>query len=136
MPFDPTKPVQTRDGRKARIVCFDKKGDKPLVVLIEDPTGKNENYNFNYADGKAEYPNNDLVNVPERVVRYVNVPIPGSPVEKHLRKNLVNSPSYSTARSRSFDFEPFDTPSFKGSDWSTVKLTFEDGKLISSEVIR
>ena len=29
------KPVCTRDGRKARIICFDAKGDYPIVALIE-----------------------------------------------------------------------------------------------------
>ena len=27
------KPVCTRDGRKARIICFDAEGNKPLIVL-------------------------------------------------------------------------------------------------------
>lgn len=30
------KPVCTRDGRKARIICFDAKCDKPIVALIYD----------------------------------------------------------------------------------------------------
>ena len=30
------KPVCTRDGRKARIICFDAKYDKPIVALIYD----------------------------------------------------------------------------------------------------
>lgn len=29
------KPVCTRDGRKERIICFDVKGDKPIIALIE-----------------------------------------------------------------------------------------------------
>ena len=29
------KPVCTRDGRKARIICFDAKGDKPIIALVE-----------------------------------------------------------------------------------------------------
>ena len=40
-PFDIQKaregnPVCTRDGRKARIICFDKKGDFPIVALVND----------------------------------------------------------------------------------------------------
>lgn len=37
--FDPTKPVQTRDGRKARIICTDLKDTKPLVVLVARENG-------------------------------------------------------------------------------------------------
>lgn len=29
-------PVCTRDGHKARILCFDRKGHHPIVALIED----------------------------------------------------------------------------------------------------
>lgn len=30
------KPVCTRDGRKARIICWDKKGNYPIVALIQE----------------------------------------------------------------------------------------------------
>lgn len=34
--LDVNKPIQTRDGRKARIICTDKKGsDYPIVALYE-----------------------------------------------------------------------------------------------------
>lgn len=29
------KPVCTRDGRKARIICFDKRGGSPIIALVE-----------------------------------------------------------------------------------------------------
>jgi hypothetical protein len=40
-PFDLEKaknghPVCTRDGRDARIICFDKKGDRPILALVDD----------------------------------------------------------------------------------------------------
>lgn len=34
MAFDPIKPVQTRDGRKARIICTDAKGSFPIIALV------------------------------------------------------------------------------------------------------
>jgi len=35
--FDPTKPVKTRDGRKARIICTDRNDkDYPIVALVDD----------------------------------------------------------------------------------------------------
>jgi len=40
MTFDPTKPVQTRDGRKARIICTDKKSISTIVALVEDENGE------------------------------------------------------------------------------------------------
>ena len=45
------KPVCTRDGRKVRIICFDAKGDKPIIALVEMGTAETPN---NYPiDGKA-----------------------------------------------------------------------------------
>lgn len=34
MTFEPTKPVQTRDGRKARIICTDLQGSQPITAAI------------------------------------------------------------------------------------------------------
>ena len=31
--FDPTKPVQCRNGRKARIICTDAKGEYSIFAL-------------------------------------------------------------------------------------------------------
>ena len=73
MTFNPEKPVQTRNGRKARIICDDRKSDRPIVALIEqgdceavwnyDETGK-------IGGGPGEDAN-DLINIPEK--RWVNV---------------------------------------------------------------
>jgi len=66
MPFDPKKPVQTRDGRKARILATDLLGVHPIAVAIRE-----SNYEIieeRYADGTTKrYPgdDDDLVNVPE-----------------------------------------------------------------------
>jgi hypothetical protein len=32
---NPTRPIVTRDGRSARIICTDAKRDFPLIALIE-----------------------------------------------------------------------------------------------------
>lgn len=35
--FDPKRPVQTRDGRKARIICTDAKvNEKPIIALVAE----------------------------------------------------------------------------------------------------
>lgn len=44
------KPVCTRDGRKARIICFDRKDVRPIIALIESDNG-NEGVYYYYADG-------------------------------------------------------------------------------------
>lgn len=43
MTFDLKKPVQTRDGRKARIICTDRDYiDGPIVALVTTPTPGHE----------------------------------------------------------------------------------------------
>lgn len=77
--FDPSKPVQTRDGRKARILCTDKVCDtswspdvSTIVALVMHEAGV-EIVNGYYEDGRR-YRNNqslsDLVNVPEKKFEY------------------------------------------------------------------
>lgn len=47
------KPVCTRDGRKARIVCFDVKGSAiPIVALISDEEGDESTFVF-YENGRV-----------------------------------------------------------------------------------
>lgn len=75
--FDPTKPVQTRDGRKARIICTDRKGTEyPIIALVEDEDGEEGDYAFSatgsYWDSGEEMVD-DLINIPEREVLYANV---------------------------------------------------------------
>lgn len=68
------KPVCTRDGRKARIICFDVKGDKPIIALIEDEIDERPcNYFANgrfYSNPNA---NNDadLMMLPEKKERWI-----------------------------------------------------------------
>lgn len=40
--FDPTKPVQTKNGKSARIICTDLKDSQPLVVLVSRENGKED----------------------------------------------------------------------------------------------
>lgn len=44
------KPVCTRDGRKARIICFDKEDIRPIVALIKSDKGGESAYYY-YTDG-------------------------------------------------------------------------------------
>ena len=60
------KPVCTRDGRKARIICFDAKGSMPIVALISN--GDYENLHRYYNSGSNYNVDNDydLMMLPEK----------------------------------------------------------------------
>lgn len=62
------KPVCTRDGRKARIICFDRNWEYPIVALIECENGE-EMISACDKDGKAriyETQGTDLMIFPEK----------------------------------------------------------------------
>lgn len=49
---NPDRDVVTRDGRKVRIICTDRKGDTPIIALVYDADeGKEYGCAF-YPDGK------------------------------------------------------------------------------------
>lgn len=66
--FDPTKPVQTRDGRPARILATDFKGNFPIVAAVEFCDGTEIVYSY-YDDGTMNRSRlqrgYDLINIPE-----------------------------------------------------------------------
>ena len=68
------KPVCTRDGRKARVICFDVKAKKPIAALItNDDT---EEVHFYYDNGSSdqylEYCY-DLMMLPEKKEGWINI---------------------------------------------------------------
>ena len=72
------KPVCTRDGRKARIICFDKKGAFPIIALVDRPDGKEElvytydnrgKCGMSYSIESSE----DLMMLPEKHEGWINV---------------------------------------------------------------
>ena len=74
------KPVCTRDGRKARIICFDGKGDQPIIALVEAKGNKDaliedvERYFINgHSVFEVRETNNDLMMLPEKKVGWINV---------------------------------------------------------------
>lgn len=76
MTLDLTKPVQTRDGKKARIVCTDAKGKTYKVIALVEIDGEEEAHSYTL-DGwfreEAAGGDLDLVNVPEATYRWMNV---------------------------------------------------------------
>lgn len=72
-PFDPAKPVRTRDGRVARIVCTDSKSKFGPIVALVGPDDESQFYQSNghyLADSPHYY---DLINVEPRVEEYYDV---------------------------------------------------------------
>lgn len=48
-------PVCTRDGRKARILCFDRKGGREIVALVDTPSYGQEEFFFYGLDGMLSH---------------------------------------------------------------------------------
>lgn len=68
------KPVCTRDGRKARIICFDtiNKGNYPIIALLEDK-GYEAVFYYN-KDGKCNVgTERDLMMLPEKKEGWINL---------------------------------------------------------------
>jgi len=75
MTFDPTKPVQTRDGRKAEILGTDFKSDYPIAAVVTHRCGT-QTVNSYTRDGHY-YANktpcsHDLINVPQKHKWWLN----------------------------------------------------------------
>ena len=112
------KPVCTRDGRKARIICFDrrlfyKNVSYPILALVEcsdredDVCGYNEKGKVLIEDG-AEY-KDDLMMLPEKKEGWVNV----------YKGGLLDTKSYPTKK------EAFDKASPNGYV-DTIKINWSE----------
>lgn len=127
-PFDPTKPVQTREGKPARIICTDfnhfefGKCMVAAVCSMHYRCGESAEYTVfydpytGYKMGERSGPL-DLVNVPEVKKTYQNYYKNGRGGAVWHDKNRVKMMS----DNRDFDF--------------LVERTFEDEKLTKVEVI-
>ena len=73
---NPERKVVTRDGRKVRILCTDRKGDTPIIALVYDANdGQEYGYAF-YSDGKFFRDGGDELDLffaPEKHEGWVNV---------------------------------------------------------------
>ena len=49
---NPNREVVTRDGRKVRIICTDRKGDTPVIALVHNADNGQEYGCAFYSDGK------------------------------------------------------------------------------------
>lgn len=99
-PFDIEKakaghPVCTRDGRKARIICFDVKGDGyPIIALIDE--GESEYTRYYNKKGKTEdYPDGyDLMMASEKKTGWINI----YPLKYEGRISIIYSCVYKTQK--------------------------------------
>ena len=67
------KPVCTRDGRKARIICFDVKGaNYPILTLVEE-CGKESTYCYDVCGKSTVHTDMDLMMLPEKHEGWVNI---------------------------------------------------------------
>ena len=67
------KPVCTRNGHKARIVCFDVKGaNYPILTLVEE-CGKESTYCYDACGKSTVNTDMDLMMLPEKHEGWVNV---------------------------------------------------------------
>lgn len=93
-PFDPTKPVQQRCGRAARIICTDAKRRESIIALVLQEDGKevlcsyDKNGNF-YSTTESNF---DLINIPEtkKLKFWVNVYEDGSLGEPRESKQVAD----------------------------------------------
>ena len=67
------KPVCTRDGRKARIICFDRSGtDYPILSLIKENDNENV-YHYDIEGKSSIHPKLDLMMLPEKKEGWINI---------------------------------------------------------------
>lgn len=71
------KPVCTRDGRKARIICFDRISAKPILALVSSTDRKGEDVFDYFVSGKVIASplesNLDLMMLPEKKEGWINI---------------------------------------------------------------
>lgn len=63
-PLDLTKPVQTRDGRKVRLLCTDGPGNHPVVGFIDGSLYAHSWTYDGYQYSRADNSDADLINTP------------------------------------------------------------------------
>ena len=73
---NPERKVVTRDGRKVRILCTDRKGDTPIIALVNDANdGQEYGYAF-YSDGQFFRDGGDELDLffaPTKYTDYINL---------------------------------------------------------------
>jgi hypothetical protein len=105
------KPVCTRDGRKARIICFDRKDETfQIVALISGSLGKEEIISYDKAGYSTTRDRDEMLMMPpEKKEGWVNV----------YKGGLLDTKSYPTKK------EAFDKACPEGYV-DTIKINWEE----------
>lgn len=96
------KPVCTRDGRKARIICFDKGGEQPIVALIEK--NEEESIDIFFSNGHSISKTNkvpgDLMMLPEKKEGWVKIrkDINLYDTKEEADRKMIGNDEYITAK--------------------------------------
>lgn len=100
--LDLTKPVQTRGGRKVRILATDAGRNQPVIGLLagDKYTESLESWGLDgrYRSDAKEESSMDLVNVPEVHVRYLN--LYGGTLHISMHRSRVEADQYARLRDR------------------------------------
>lgn len=126
--IDLTKPVQTKDGKPARIICTDlKDGAYTLMVLIDFGDREVPRTYTSKGEYFANKPSeDDLVNVPEEKVTYLNVyDAPGSLGNGVERTTVEASNEGAVERLRAYGHERI----------ALLKITRVDGVITKKEIV-
>ena len=97
------KPVCTRDGRKARIICFDRNSIQPIVALIKN-FNEEESINVFFKDGHSLSKNNeveaDLMMLPEKKEGWAKVrkDINLYDTKEEADRKMIGNDEYVTAK--------------------------------------
>jgi hypothetical protein len=135
MTFDPTKPVQTRSGMPARIICTDRADPIiPIIALYKTPEGcegvihckKDGSYSLSRSIGQSNF---DLVNVPETVVEYyLSYYIKNDPKTTTLIKKRTEERAREDARKANAARDMWVASHI-------LKLSYEDGIPVKTELL-
>lgn len=113
------KPVCTRDGRKARIICFDLQSiEKTPIVAAVQVTDKQEVISHYYEDGRQfvdGISELDLMMLPEKKEGWVNI-VRGSNGGPHMGRGIFQSKEEAENAIKAFSDNLIDT----------VKISWEE----------
>lgn len=96
------KPVCTRDGRKARIICFDRENEQPIVALIKDDEEEYIDTFFNngHSVSKINEVAGDLMMLPEKKEGWAKVrkDINLYDTKEEADRKMIGNDEYVTAK--------------------------------------
>ena len=98
------KPVCTRDGRKARIICFDSNGGRPIVALVTECDDEEEMPYKYHCDGyyncQSIPSDNDLMMLPEKKEGWAKVrkDINLYDTKEEADRKMIGNDEYVTAK--------------------------------------